>query len=130
MTIPSLHQDEIDILEPATSSVQKRLETLTKFSDRGIYTYIFLGPLYPTIDTENLPRLLETYLSTGIKELVVDTLHLKPGIWPEIKKILPNKTKDIFKTHLFSKEYYPAILKEIQMICQKNDVLYRKAFTH
>ena len=130
MTIPSLNQDEIEILEPFTPPVQKRLETLTKFSKKGIYTYIFFGPIYPTIDTDNLPYLLKKYFSTGIKELIVDTFHLKPGIWPNIKDNLPVKTREIFKTHLFNKTYYPAILELIEKQCQKNGILYQKAFAH
>jgi len=129
-TISSLNQDELDNLEPFTSPVQERLEAITKFSRKGIYTYIFMGPLYPTLNREHLPRLLKTYSSTGIKELVVDTLHLKPGVWPNIKEKLPDKTKEMFKNRLFNSEYYPKIFTEIERICIKNNVLYQRAFSH
>jgi len=129
-TISSLNQDELDNLEPFTSPVQERLEAITKFSKKGIYTYIFMGPLYPTLNYENLPRLLKTYFSTGIKELVVDTLHLKPGVWPSIKEKLPEKTTEIFKTRLFNSDYYPTIFTEIERICIKNNVLYQRSFPH
>jgi len=129
-TISSLTQDEVDNLEPYTSPVQKRLDAITKFSEKGIYTYIFMGPLYPTLNHENLPGLLKTYFSTGIQELVVDTLHLKPGVWPNLREKLPEKTREMFKTRLFNSNYYPTVFTEIERICKKNNVTYQRAFPH
>lgn len=130
VTITTVHPDEIENLEPYASVITERLEAITKFSNIGIYTYICMGPLFPTLNLEDIPGLLKTYFATGIRELVVDTVHLKPGIWPSIKEKLPEKTKEIFKTRLFNSNYYPTIFTEIERICRKNKIVYQRSFTH
>jgi DNA repair photolyase len=130
MTISSLKQEELDYLEPFTSPVKERLEALSKFSKNGIYTYIFMGPLYPSLNYEDLPQVLETYFSTGIRELVVDKIHLKPGVWPNMREQLTGKTREIFKKRLFDTQYYPKIFTKIEELCLKNNVLYQRSFSH
>jgi len=130
ISISSLYPGELENFEPNSSLILDRLDALTKFSKQGIYTYICMSPLYPTLSHKELPDLLKRYFSTGIKELVVDTLHLKPGVWPIIKEKLPEKTKEIFKTRLFNSNYYPTIFTEIERICRKNKIVYKRSFPH
>ncbi|MFE3845717.1 radical SAM protein, partial [Thermoplasmatota archaeon] len=52
ISISSLNDDERKIFEPFSSSIKDRLEILSIFSEIGIRTSVFLGPIFPTIKDE------------------------------------------------------------------------------
>jgi len=80
VSIGTLDDNERKKLEPYTSSISERLEVLKKFSEIGINTSVFFGPIYPTVTDENLIYLIDKFENFGIKEIMVDRFNLKPGI--------------------------------------------------
>lgn len=91
ISIGTFNDTERKILEPYSSSIQDRLETLSVFSEMGIKTSIFFGPIYPTINEKKLINILEKILDLNVKEIMIDTLHLKTGIWKNIQSELTKK---------------------------------------
>jgi DNA repair photolyase len=116
INIGTIKDEERKLLEPCTSSIQERLHALKKLTDAGVKTTIFFGPVYPTITREEIPHILETFKESGVPEIWIDTLNLKPGIWENIQKTLihhPEMDKIFLKNVLQNKEYYKMIREEI-----------------
>lgn len=87
-SIATLNDSERDILEPNTSTIQKRLNALKSFSDLGIKTSVFFGPVYPTIKIKDLSNIVDVFIENGAKEIMIDKLNLKPGIKENVERIL------------------------------------------
>ena len=120
VTITTLEDRVSKILEPHAPAISKRLEALTELSSQGLNTYAFLGPLYPTLEHDMVPGFVEKIEATGVKTIMVDTLNLRPGIWPEVEGALKSvpEIKNIFYERLFKdKEYYPTIFELIKNEC-------------
>ena len=122
ITITTLDEKISNILEPYAPTIPKRLEALTKLSDSGFNAYAFIGPLYPTLEVDQVPDFIETIAETGVKTIMVDTLNLKPGIWASIENALSSmpEFRKIFLDRLFGdNDYYPKIIKEMENTCLK-----------
>jgi DNA repair photolyase len=119
ITITTLNDEHRKLLEPNAPSINKRLFTLRKLAEEEIRTYIFFGPAYPTLDLEELPSLVDTFIETGAKELMVDRLNLKQGIWEDIEFALRNNLGLLnqFKKNNNS-SYYNQLFSVIQNRCK------------
>ncbi|MFH1101373.1 MAG: radical SAM protein [Methanobacteriota archaeon] len=84
MSIGTLNDAERILLEPYASPINERLKVLKKTADNGIKTSVFFGPIYPTITTEEIPQILNTFINHHITEILIDRFNLKPGILENI----------------------------------------------
>ncbi|MCK5261996.1 MAG: radical SAM protein [Thermoplasmatales archaeon] len=131
MSITTLDDNERKLLEPCTSPVEKRLDVLRKYADVGIQTSVFFGPIYPSISTDDIPEIIDTFITYGASKIWIDSLNLKPGVWNSIKKnIFQNqKMYNTFLKNVFeNKEYYNTIREEILKIGKKRNVKIVDAF--
>ena len=119
MSIGTLDDEERRLLEPAASPIPDRLDALKKLGEAGVSISIFFGPVYPTIAVEDIPHILEVFQESGVSELWIDKLNLKPGIWENLQHTLKQDRwrQQVFAHNIMEdKEYYPllrqAILKE------------------
>ena len=129
LTIPTLRDEERRMMEPKASSIEKRLQAVRVLSNRGIKTYIFFGPAYPTIEIDEVEELVEVFYKTGTNTLIVDSLHLKSGVWENLEKNLPNEMMQIYKKRLFKeKNYYKQIFEEIEKYCKRYGIRFERAF--
>ena len=80
LSIGTFNDNERKQLEPYTSKISERIEVLRKFSEIGINTSVFFGPIYPTVTNEDLRYLIEIFEKFGVTEIMVDKFNLKPGI--------------------------------------------------
>jgi DNA repair photolyase len=124
ITITSMDEQISHVLEPNAPSLSERLDALTKLSAEGLNTYAFLGPLLPILEYDHVPAFIEKILNTGVKTVMVDTLNLKPGIWPEIERVLDSRglidIKNTIKHRLFKdKMYYPKLFELIKQECER-----------
>jgi DNA repair photolyase len=127
ITITTLEQNLANVLEPKAPTIDHRLEALTELSEEGLNTYAFLGPLLPTLELENVPEFIDRISATGVKNIMVDTLNLKPGIWPAISQSVNHwpDIKDLFYKRLFvDKDYYIKIFNLIKLECSRNNVRF------
>ena len=131
ITITTLNDRERKLLEPQTPSIEKRLETVRRLSEEGIKTYIFYGPIYPTLEVKEVPRVVKVFSETGVSMIMVDSLHLKKGVWESIKKqlSLEPETLKLFSRRLFDeKNYYSLIISEMEKESKRYGLMIKRAF--
>ena len=107
LSIATLKEEEKKLLEPFSSSIQERLNTLEVFSEIGVTTSIFFGPIYPTITIDDIPHILDVFKSTGVSYVMIDRFRMKPGLW-EYMSLKLKSNKNIYKSfseNLFSNHY-------------------------
>lgn len=121
ISIGTLNDNERKLLEPNASPIQNRLDVLQQFSDIGIETSVFFGPVYPTIKLDDLPKIIDTFIENGATEIMVDKLNLKPGIKENVKKVLKS---DISK----NLANYDLINKNIFKIAKEKNIKIVNAF--
>ena len=122
-SIATLNDSERKILEPNSSSIQKRLDAMKQISEIGIKTTVFFGPVYPTINKNDLSEIINTYIEYGAKEIMVDKFNLKPGIIQVLEEKIPEHFKKLKDTSFFKEMY-----GEINQICTKENVKAVLAF--
>ncbi|UCF12642.1 MAG: radical SAM protein [Thermoplasmatales archaeon] len=131
ISITTFDDNERKLLEPYASTVEKRLDALRKYAEVGIQTSVFFGPIYPSISTDEIPEIIDTFIDYGASKIWIDSLNLKQGVWNSIKKnIFSNQemykafSKNIFE----NKEHYSTLRKEIFTFAQKRNVKIVDAF--
>jgi DNA repair photolyase len=108
VTITTLDESLSKLFEPKSSSPSERLALLAEAKEKGIKTYVFLGPLVPHLsDTEESVRsLLNAVKEVGADYFYVDRLNPRYGVWPSVRGLLrerfPHLTEE-YKKILFNK---------------------------
>lgn len=104
-TITTYNDSERKLLEPGAPSIDSRINALEKCSKKGISTYAFIGPLYPTIDEDGMSKLVEKIIDSGASKIMADRLNLKPGVWSSVYNSLGENAaiKSIWKDAVFEK---------------------------
>jgi DNA repair photolyase len=131
ITVTTPNDGESKILEPCASSISNRLDTVKKLNDCGIKTFIFFGPIYPTIKIDDIQHIVKQFSETGTTKLIVDSLHLKRGVWKNLESNLSSHPSTLasFQKNLFeNKDYYSAIFGEIERQCKNYKLNFEKAF--
>ena len=131
MSIATLNDDERQLLEPFSSSIDERLNVLRECSNVGVKTSVFFGPIYPTIAKEDILQIIDTFIEYGASEIMIDRLNLKPGIWENVKRCIScnQDTYNVFSKNVIeNKEYYNNIRNKIIQIGKERDVKIVNAF--
>jgi len=126
ITITSLNDEDVKLLEPGAPSVKKRILAVRELADEGIYVYIFFGPVFPDIEMEEVEEYIQTFIDAGAREIMIDSLHLKKGVLESVLSALPGEKRKIFRERL-GKNYYNEILSEIKKKC-KGKITLTEAF--
>ena len=81
------------IFEPKTASVSEKLATMKKLVEIGVITGVRADPLiYGVMDSDKgLTDLFSAIVKTGVKEIAVNYLFLRPAIKESIKKNITDK---------------------------------------
>ncbi len=127
LTITTLDEVLSKILEPNAPPPSSRLAALDKLGNEGLNTYAFLGPLYPNLELQEVPDMIDAIAATGVGTIMVDTLNLKPGIWSDVKAALAGEPalQDTFYRRLFiEKDYYRNIFQDLESYCRKVGVKF------
>ena len=131
MSIATLDDTKRKLLEPNSSSIRERLDVLQDYANAGVKTSVFFGPIYPTIKKEELPFIIDTFIKCGVSEIMIDGLHLKPGVWKSIESALYQnpETLETFSKNLFNNEdYYTRIRNRIREFDREGKVKIVDAF--
>jgi DNA repair photolyase len=123
ISIGTLNDKERKKIEPFSRPIQKRLETIKNFSEIGIKTVVFFGPIYPTIKVKDIPDIIDTFIDYGAKEIIIDRLNLKPGIKENMSKKFPPYRKLIENPTL-----YHELFNEIHLVCKQRKLKAVNAF--
>lgn len=123
ISIATLNDDERRLLEPNSSPIEERLNVLKKYSEIGVKTNVFFGPICPTIKKEDLPEIIDMFVESGVNEIMLDKFNLKPGILNNLEKTFPNH-----KSLLIDNSYFKQIFDETQKICKQKNISVTSAF--
>jgi DNA repair photolyase len=131
VSIPTLNDNERQLLEPYSSSIEERLDILRNYSNAGVRVCVFFGPIYPTIKNEEITEILKIFTDCGVSEIMIDKFHFRRGIIENIKSALAKNPdlleiflKNIFKTDKF----YSKFRKNIKGFSRKNKIKIIDAF--
>jgi DNA repair photolyase len=108
-TITSFEEMVRRAFEPGASPIEERLDALEMFSDAGIPTYAFLGPLLPFVSEPGFEDLLNR-LAESVSRVIVDRLNIKAGNWRNIEETLV--------------KHYPEMLGEFKVASKASSAYY------
>jgi DNA repair photolyase len=110
-TITSIDDSVRKSFEPGSSSIVDRLSALEKFSEIGVPTFVFLGPILPFLSENGINELL-TNIASKVNRVIVDRLNIKAGNWKSIEETLH--------------KFYPSIINEFREASRDNSEYYKK----
>jgi DNA repair photolyase len=123
VSIGTLNDLERKAIEPFSSTIQNRLQVVKRFSEIGIKTVVFYGPIYPSTRVNEVPDIVDTFIKFGAKELIIDKLNLKPGIKENIIEAFPP-----YRNVMRDPSNYKHLYDEIMHICKKRGINAVHAF--
>ena len=88
MTITTLDKDLQKVLEPCASAADERINTLKKAREKGIKTWVFLGPLMPefTDAPANLEAIFTALNGLNLCQIYIDRLNPRWGVLQSLKR--------------------------------------------
>jgi DNA repair photolyase len=131
ISIGTLNDYERKILEPSSSSIKERINILSIFSEIGIKTSVFFGPIYPTVTEENLLNFFNILIDYNVKEIMLDNLHLKKDVWNNILSILdkyPNLKNKMSKDKFTEKAHLYLMCNVLKNQTKNKNIKISKAF--
>ncbi|MGS2725602.1 PA0069 family radical SAM protein [Psychroserpens sp. BH13MA-6] len=99
ISITSLSEQTRRILEPRTTTIRKRLETVRVLSDRGIPVNVMLAPIIPSINSHEVLPLAKKVSEAGASSVAHTVVRLNGAIgeiftdW--IQKTLPDRAEKV-----------------------------------
>ncbi|NOY48195.1 MAG: PA0069 family radical SAM protein, partial [Chlorobi bacterium] len=99
MSITSLSEDTRRILEPRTTTIKKRLETVKILSDKGIPVNVMLAPIIPSINSHEILPLAKAASDHGALSIAHTIVRLNGAIgqifsdW--IHKTMPDRAEKV-----------------------------------
>jgi len=115
VTITTLDSELSRLIEPGASNPGRRAEVLSRMSEAGLGTWIFIGPILPDITDDGLGDILDVAQSLKVGEVLFDRLNMRPGVWPSISSFLQSNYPELlprFKEIFFGEREFYASLKE------------------
>jgi len=94
VSIGTLNDKHRKIFEPGSSTIPERLNILKEFSNTNVKTSVFFGPIYPNINSDDIPKIMDTFIECEVDEIMIDYLHLKKEIIPILTDTI-NDNKEI-----------------------------------
>lgn len=99
ISITSLSEETRRVLEPRTTTIKKRLETVKILSENGIPVNVMMAPIIPGINNHEILSLAKKVVECGAKSIAYTVVRLNGAIgqifrdW--VRKTYPNKAKKI-----------------------------------
>jgi DNA repair photolyase len=130
ITITTLNPGLQKALEPYASTSEERINTLKIAQERGIKTWVFLGPLIPELtDTKpNLEALFRALKGLDLDKIYVDRLNPRWGVLDSLKKGLSRGEYTNFRL-LFYKSTNPTRYSEYSRQLKRQTLEYAYQFS-
>lgn len=127
LTITGINEDMRRVFEPGASPITERLDALKQYTDVGVGTYAFLGPLLPYVSEENLEMLMNQ-LADKAGRVIVDRLNIKAGNWGNIEQAVvkhyPDLLGDFKEASKDESAYYTELKKKVERMLRKRAIPY------
>ena len=131
MSINTLDENFKNDMDNA-SSIQERLDTLKEIHNNGIYTVLFMSPIFPYItDFKEIIEVSKEY----IDEYWFENLNLRGDYKNKILFYIQEKYPEFIDEYnniyiKGNKQYWQDLSKEIKEYCESNNVKYINYFYH
>lgn len=99
VSITSLSEETRRILEPRTTTIRKRLETVKKLSENRIPVNVMIAPIIPSINSHEILNLAKAASDNGARSIAFTVVHLNGAIgqiftdW--IRKKMPDRAEKV-----------------------------------
>ena len=79
ISITTLNEDLRRVMEPRTSTAQKRLEAVAALAEAGIHVGVLTAPIVPGLTDHEIPALVKASVAAGAKFVGYNIIHLPFG---------------------------------------------------
>ncbi|MCJ7620422.1 MAG: radical SAM protein, partial [Anaerolineae bacterium] len=130
-TITTLDEEVRRRFEPGASPVAARLKALRAFSEAGIPTWAFCGPLLPGItdDETSLDALFSQLKRAGVGYVLVDSLNLRGAVWGRLSRVLrahyPHLLERYRALSANRTPYHQALMERTERIAERQGLTWR-----
>lgn len=131
MSINTLDEDFKNDMDNA-SSIEERLSTLNKLHNHGIYTVLFMSPIFPGItDFKSIIKVSKSF----VDEYWFENLNLRGSYKPTILSYIEKKHPaliDLYESIYLkgNNEYWIDLSIDIENYCKTNNIKYINYFYH
>ena len=128
MTITTLDKNLQKVLEPYASAPDERIYTLKKAQEKGINTWVFLGPLLPEFtDTHiNLETMFTALSKLNLEQIYIDRLNPRWGVLYSLKRGLARYDSTNLKMLLYKSTSPSKYLEYSQQLKQNTSDIAAK----
>ena len=114
------------------STIKERMDTLNELHNNGIYTILFMSPIFPYI-TEWKEIIDNT--KNYIDEYWFENLNLRGVYKKDILDYIKNNFSDLYSEYIDiyvnkNNKYWKELAKEINNYCNRNNIKYTNYFYH
>lgn len=133
ITITTLNSSLASRLQPRASTPDALVNVIGEFAEKGVPTWIFLGPIIPEIndDLENIRGIIRVARKSNSR-ILYDRLNTKPWIMDSLRSFLENQrtelTERIQQLLKRGSTYWPRLAVEIERLCRDGGVKCEPAF--
>ena len=131
MSINTLNEKFKNDMDNA-SSIKDRLESLKKLHENGIYTVLFMSPIFPYItEWKEIIEISKEY----VDEYWFENLNLRGSYKKEILDYIKENYNELYSKYLDiyvskNNNYWTKLADEINNYCEKNKIKYVNYFYH
>lgn len=131
MSINTLNEKFKNDMDNA-SSIKDRLETLKKLHENGIYTVLFMSPIFPYItEWKEIIEISKEY----VDEYWFENLNLRGSYKKEILDYIKENYNELYSKYLDiyvnkNNNYWSKLADEINNYCEKHKIKYVNYFYH
>ena len=114
------------------SSIKERIETLKILHENGIYTILFMSPIFPYItDFKQIIEATKDY----VNEYWFENLNLRSGYKEYILNYIKENYSEFYNSYIGiynkkEKNYWISLSREIENYCKENRIKYTNYFYH
>lgn len=130
LSICTLDENLKKEIEPNSSSIKERLETLRELNQNGVKTIVFIAPVIPLITDykkiiEETKDFVDEYwfdaltLRTSFKTKMFDFINKKYPIYKPLYQEIYNKKNS---------QYFDELFDEIEQYCDQNKISYKNFY--
>lgn len=93
ITITTLCDELVSLLEPGAPMPERRLETIRLLWSRGIPVSARLDPIIPRINEPEIGDLVSAVCSAGARHITTSTYKARPDSWKRLKDAFPKESE-------------------------------------
>ena len=114
------------------SSIKDRLKTLQKLHENGIYTVLFMSPIFPYItEWKKIIEISKEY----IDEYWFENLNLRGSYKKDVLEYIKQNYNEFYPEYIEiydnkNNDYWEELAEEINNYCKENDIKYINYFYH